>query len=334
MKLKLIAFIILLIAVRVAAGQETISLPEPDRVRLAEAFRLNQAIGEHIWKGWSKTPFAVLLVTPQYEFLLNHPKPSPDFKLIGYDRLLRSNLYFRKTVYSKEMLATFPAVPNSGVSTIVVGQAENTQAKTSTQWVVTLFHEHFHQLQNTQPSYYADVKALNLSGGDETGMWMLNYPFPYERKEVQEQFALLSRLLKEAVEAKDRKERDLKLNAYLKARSEFEKSLSPDDYKYFSFQFWQEGVARYTEYRVAKFAAENYRPSAQFRSLKDFKSFGETARSIHRNILAELSANQLASQKRDVVYAFGAAEALLLDATKPSWRDRYMVDKFDLKKYY
>jgi len=34
-----------------------------DRTRLAEAFRLDQ-IGERVWPGWSKAPFAVLLVTP------------------------------------------------------------------------------------------------------------------------------------------------------------------------------------------------------------------------------------------------------------------------------
>ncbi len=50
--------------------------------------------------------------------------------------------------------------------------------------------------------------------------------------------------------------------------------LKPDDYKYFSFQVWQEGIARYTEYKFleAMAAARNtkntlpaYRPP--FRTL-------------------------------------------------------------------
>ena len=67
-----------------------------------------------------------------------------------------------------------------------MGQAENTLSKTSTPWIIMLLHEHFHQLQDSQPNFYADVSALNLSGADKSGMWMLNYPFPYDRKEVQE----------------------------------------------------------------------------------------------------------------------------------------------------
>jgi len=39
-------------------------------------------------------------------------------------------------------------------------------------------HEHFHQLQNGQPRYFQAVQDLGLSHGDNTGMWMLNYPFP------------------------------------------------------------------------------------------------------------------------------------------------------------
>src|ERR1700738_413664 len=46
------------------------SIPAIDRIRLAEAFRLADEIGDHVWPNWSKAPFAVLLVTPDYEFLI------------------------------------------------------------------------------------------------------------------------------------------------------------------------------------------------------------------------------------------------------------------------
>jgi hypothetical protein len=35
-----------------------------------------------------------------------------------------------------------------------------------------------------------------------------------------------------------------------------------------------------------------------------------------------------------VVYAYGAAEGLLLDEIKPHWRDRYFLEKFDLGKLF
>lgn len=214
-----------------------------------------------------------------------------------------------------------------------MGQAERTQ-KSSTEWLITLFHEHFHQLQYSQPTYLAGVKALNLARGDNTGMWMLNFAFPYDKQEVQQQFSTLSKLLVEAIEARDEKDRSLKLTAYLAARRQFQEMLNPDDYKYFSFQFWQEGIARYTEYRVAEFAAANYRPGKAFRALKDFIPFAKIAEATNDGIVKELVTQQLAQSKREVVYPFGAAEGLLLDRVNPVWRSRYFVDKFDLRSYY
>jgi hypothetical protein len=46
------------------------ALSAVDRSRLAEAFRLGDQIGDRVWPGWSQTPFAVLLVTSDTEFLI------------------------------------------------------------------------------------------------------------------------------------------------------------------------------------------------------------------------------------------------------------------------
>ena len=55
---------------------------------------------------------------------------------------------------------------------------------------------------------------------------------------------------------------------------------------------------------------------------------------MRAGIFNQLRTEQLGEAKRLVVYPFGAAEGLLLDAARPSWRKRYFVDKFDLGKYY
>src|SRR5262245_44746950 len=242
-----------------ATAQDKPALSEIDRTRLAEAFRLADQIGDQVWPGWSKAPFAVLLVTSQYEFLMRHPQPSADFTKLGYDPLLKSDVYFRKRSYPTNFLATFPAVRGNMTSTSVVGQAEHTSAKTSTPWVVVLLHEHFHQLQDSQPNFYADVNSLNLSHGDQTGMWMLNYAFPYDRTDVQEQFVAMSLALDAAIKAAPA-ERQKRVRDYLEAQQKFQTLVSPDDYRYFSFQFWKEGIARYTEYQIARLAAAKFRP--------------------------------------------------------------------------
>ena len=131
MKNKLLfVFLLFLAGAASAAGQEKIAVPDVDRIRLAEAFRIGESLGNQVWKSWDKAPFAVLLVTPENEFLIRHPRPSKDFTLIGYDSRLKSNVYFRKRTQAINFLATFPAV--GGVSTIVIGQAENTSKKSST----------------------------------------------------------------------------------------------------------------------------------------------------------------------------------------------------------
>jgi hypothetical protein len=199
---------------------------------------------------------------------------------------------------------------------------------------VTVLHEHFHQLQHSQPTYYADVAALGLSRGDQTGMWMLNFAFPYKDAGVKEQFSALSRLLGEALGAKKRFEFSAKLGAYVRAREAFRRTLGPDDYRYFSFQVWQEGVARYTEYRVAESAAKGYKPSKEFRALKDYTPFEEVADSLlNKRILSSLTALQLDESERLVFYPFGAAEGLLLDRANPEWRSRYFTEKFYVERY-
>src|SRR5262249_32556830 len=265
-----------------ASAQDKPVLREIDRTRLAEAFRLSDQVADEIWTGWSKAPLAVLLVTPDKEFLIRHPQPSKDFTSIGYDVKLKSEVFYRERKFATNLLATFPAV--GGISTIVIGQAENTASKTSTPWIITLMHEHFHQLQDAQPNFFKDTEALNLSRGDQTGMWMINYPFPYETPEVSRQFSVLVRSLLEAMKTNSYARFAEKTADYLEARYILKKLLSPDDYKYFTFQLWKEGIARYTEYRVARWAATKYQPTREFRSLKDFTTFKATADQVHTGI--------------------------------------------------
>jgi hypothetical protein len=331
MKFKLALIVVGLFAVSVQA-QPKPNLSQLDRIRLAEAFSVGNAIGNRIWKDWDKAPFAVLLVTPEYEFLIRHPKPTNDFTLVGHDDLLKSDVYFRKRQFQVDFQATFPAV--GGVSTIVVGQVENTASKTSTPWVVTLMHEHFHQLQDSQPNFFEQVAALNLAHGDQSGMWMLNYKFPYDGYEVRQQFFVMSRLLADALKSKEKDDFAVNLSAYLTARQQLREMLSADDYKYLSFQLWKEGIARYTEYHVAKLAAADYKPTKAFAALKDFTSYQSVADQVMNRILSELSTLELEKSKRVSFYAMGAGEGLSLDRVNPQWRDRYLIDKFSLDTYF
>ena len=307
-------------------------LAEVDRIRVAEAFRLARSLGDRIWPDWGKAPFAVLLVAGEREILLRHPAPSADFVAAGDDALLDSPVWSRPRQFSPELLATFPAV--GGLPTIVIGQAERTAARGSTRWVVTLLHEHFHQLQYSQPGYYDGVDALGLARGDRTGMWMLDYAFPYSAPPVREQFAALCRALAGVLLAQGPTDFAARLAVYLGEKQELRALLGADDYRYFTFQAWQEGIARYTEYHVARLAAADYRPSRAFRALEDFRRFDHDAGDLLAALAGQLGAMRLDQDQRTAFYAVGAAEGLVLDRARPDWRRRYFAEPFSLDPHF
>jgi hypothetical protein len=302
-----------------------------DRIRIAEAFRLADSVQNQIWTNWSKAPFGIMLITNEYEYLIGHPHATNNFDTLGYDSDLHRLVLFRKRLFPTNLLATFPAI--NGISTIVVGQAANTNVASSTAWVVTILHEHFHQYQQSQPDYYEATNALGLSKGDETGMWMLNYPFPYDSEDVDNAYGAMAHSLLEAISCRQ-SEQSKYLRFFLEALERFKDRVSPDDFKYFSFQCWQEGVARYTELQIASLAASGFTPSIDFRSLKDYKPFREVADSIRSRIVRELAHPSLQDSRRVAFYALGAGEALLLDRVRPDWKGQYLNTEFSLEKLF
>lgn len=334
-------FLLFLFAQSVFSFVQTVYSPpnaqisEIDRVRLAEAFRLGEKLSGKVWKDWNKAPFAVLLVAPESEFLIRHPAPSSDFSESDFDNLLNSKVFRRKRNFNPSFLAAFPAIKGSSISTIVVGQAENTFVKTSTPWVVTVLHEHFHQMQDSQPGMYEALLDLGISGGDRTGMWMLNYPFPYTDKIIGQSFSELAKQLAKTLETEEEAAFQDELKNYLKMRAEFNKLLKPDDYKYLSLQLWKEGVARYAEYEIARLAAaQSYQPTKEFKALKDFQPYSQVVDDLKKKIINGLKSINLSQSQREVAYPFGSGEALLLDKAKIDWKSRYFTDKFYIDKYF
>ena len=174
------------------------------------------------------------------------------------------------------------------------------------------------------------MAALDLSGGDETGMWMLNYPFPYEDEEVGRALYGYRDALQQALAAAYTPQADSSFRQVARARERLRATLSEKDDRYLSFQLWQEGVARYTEYRVAQVAAERHSPLPAFEQLEDFVPYAEAAGSLRRALVEELSQLDIASWKRVAFYPMGAAQALLLDVMRPDWRHLYFEEKFSL----
>ena len=317
-----------LCAATLAAQRATPQLPPDDRTRLAEAFQLFDRVGDGIWAGWHSAPFAVLLVTDGDEFLLRHPSPSDDFRRIGYDSLLRSEIFVRPRRFATTLLATFPAV--GGIPTIVVGQPAAT-GRTSTMWVLTLLHEHFHQWQMSHPGYYRRVDALRLARGDNTGMWMLNFAYPYDTARVQQRFAAFVNALRTTISQPPGGGMQTPV---ARTRLALRDATPRDDDAYLAFQMWQEGVAHYTELAVARAAATQANPSAAFRALPDARTYREAADELERSIRSVLVPTSLRDQRRVAFYGAGAALALHLDQVRPGWRRGYLNGPLSLDRFF
>lgn len=325
----IISFVFIAFTLTFAQAQE---IRKDDKVRIAEAEKITDKYGDEVWKDWSKVPFTLLLVTDKYEFLINHPNPSDDFKKLGYDSLLKSNVYFRNKTFNEHFLATFPAV--NGVNTIVVGLPENT-SRSSIAWIFTILHEHFHQYQYSHPDYYPAVDSLGLSGGDNTGMWMLNYKFPYDNKEVDEQYGIMMKAMKDVMEFYGTKEFEMMLSDFRNERAKFKRLLDEKDYAYFSFQNWQEGIADYTEMKLMELLQkDNYQFSDAVKKLNDYTPLDSFAVKYYNNKINLAQYEKLNEDKRVCFYTSGSLEGLILDKVNPDWRDLYFKKKFYMEEYY
>jgi hypothetical protein len=165
-------------------------------------------------------------------------------------------------------------------------------------------------------------------------MWMLNYPFPYTDARVDAAYAQMSARLAEALESIRSPRFNGALAAYLQARANFKSVLAPDDYKYFTFQCWQEGTARYTEIAVAQRAAYAHQADPAFLTDAQAAALMDDANRTYAGVLKRLRTIPLQEDKRVDFYAVGAGEALLLDQIAPGWHERYLDPRMDLSVYF
>lgn len=193
-------------------------------------------------------------------------------------------------------------------STIVMGTPAATRLDAGG-WTRTVLHEHFHQWTASLPRFYDRVAALDLAGGDKTGMWMLNYPFPYTDAAVAAAHADAARALTDALDARGTPGFVPAARRYRDARRAFAEAVGATHWRYAEFQLWHEGVARWTEIVLGeRFADRETKVSAA---------------ALRAATLRQLKSPDLAKSARTFAYAYGAGEAMLLEACDPSWRKRY-----------
>jgi hypothetical protein len=299
-----------LIAVATSLAAAPAAAAAPDASlgpQLAGVRAFSRVTGERLWTGYGAAPFGFLLVAGEQEILICHPAAPPGFAPAGRDpatgcsRLTRS-----RSGLPDSLLAAMPIF--GPPSTIVMGSPATTR-RTQGDWLRTILHEHFHQWQSALPEYYRRVAALDLAGSDETGMWMLNFPFPYADAKAGEDFAAASRTLADALAARGSADFLPAFDRFLAARRAFAAGVGERDWRYFEFQLWQEGVARWTEIELGRSYPD---PGVRAASAE-----------LEGRTLRRLRSPDLKGQGREVAYPYGAGEAMLLQACGPAWRKAY-----------
>jgi hypothetical protein len=274
---------------------------DPLSAELVAARRLAASEGERLWPGLGTAPFGVLLVRPEGETLLCQPSLPQGFIAAGQDAATGCTRATRpRSALPGNLLAAMPLF--GPPSTIVVGTPAATGLSLP-RWRATLQHEHFHQWQSALPDYYSRTAALDLAGDDTTGMWMLNYPFPYEQPAVAQAHAEASRALAAALASpRDGSQLPQLASRYLALRRAFAAAAGERSWSYFEFQLWQEGVARWTEIMLAD---------------------REDAAAQQSLLRTALEQPDLRRDGRLTVYALGAGEAILMEACGLDWRRDY-----------
>ncbi|MCZ8324766.1 MAG: hypothetical protein O9283_05845 [Sphingomonadaceae bacterium] len=281
-------------------------IPATIRADLMQGRALVARHGDRLWPGWSRVPAGFVLVTPEGERLLCDDRVPPGFIPLPRDRRLDCAQAAGPATWRSPALLAAMAV--FGPPPVIVMGTPETTGKDRSGWLVTVLHERFHQWQMAQPGYYEQIRALDLSDGDETGMWMLNYPFPYRASAVSAAHAAATRALAAAIEA-DEASFAARRTDYLAARAMLAESVIARDWRYFEFQLWQEGVARWTELELARRSGD--------------KALTDHARARRASIIARLRSPDLASDGRLAAYAMGAGEAMLLERWDRNWRKCY-----------
>ncbi|RMF59681.1 MAG: hypothetical protein D6748_05895 [Calditrichaeota bacterium] len=126
---------------------------------------------------------------------------------------------------------------------------------------------------------------------------------------------------------------EVNVHQFFSERKRLNDQLASSGYRYFSFQIWQEGLARYTEYKFLELL-EDYAPSKEVTRLPDFEPFDSLKTKMYRQEIKKLLEYKLNEEKRRCFYSAGFAEGLLLDKLNKNWRERYFTEKYYVERYF
>lgn len=296
-------------------------LTKRDAALIREAINFQLNLGPKIWPGWNSSKAPIIYKSRGTDYLINHPNPPSDFSKF-YDETWGDTIMVRVSADKYKYCAAFPV---GGIITVVVsapGDNENPCL-----WVLMVSHELFHV-------YQGSARPVNPFTGIYAGKHEMSFPYD---------FSNANQLAAYRIEA------ELLFNFAIKQQPDIEDSITPKkvfanmlkvqkivftDSLHFIFKQWMEwmeGVARYTENKLAGLAKyeSNYIPVKQFADEFPEWNYQKAWNEHYANqssfirFIGEKTANS------NMFYYAGMAKALILDRVNSDWKREYFKKTLD-----
>jgi hypothetical protein len=310
------------IALPLEGALPTLSVPE--KAIIGEAYNLWSSRIDSIWPSASKINIPFVYVGEEWEYAIGFPAALNGFIDQG-ERLRERTVQVRARTLDRTLSASFPL---DGSPAVVIGSPE-ALGKSAGEWVITAGHEMFHVYQAAMGSY-EKTASLEIGPRDDS-TWQLRFPFPYTDPEIMKLIHLQGYLLWLTSVNTNTAESRYQIGTAVEAAQMYKAGLAKGTsgekaYRYSEFQEWNEGVAAYTEFRLAETAAhDKYAPTQAYASLAGFQSYQDLWRHTYeaRPFLAKHAGR--AAKSRTAFYHLGMGKALALDRVSPAWKEKYFI---------
>lgn len=302
------------------------------------AFKILELTGQKkLWPNWNNTTRKTWYVSGGYEYYFCAESKPKGYEKVDHIRVAKKcNVYAKPTTVRDYKVST--ATIGTTPPMIIIGSPRR-KSSLWMPWVAQWLHEHTHQWQMSLEGYASKAKALDLGDEGDEGNWMLHYDFPYDDRENNRNFKRMAGRLIELLDTLKQKQAPARVRKsvykYLEAKLNFKQNISQKDYRFFAFTNWQEGIAKYTEYKALQVALKvsSWKKDKHGKHpipLMEMKKIAKLADYSYHKMIDVLGAADLDDDKRYAFYALGAVEAVVLDYLVKDWRKHYLDHPFQL----
>lgn len=320
----------------------------------AEVWRVVARPDNPIWPGWNASDTPLLLYVPgEQDLLIGHPSPPPGFSpYTGPLTFPGATLHVREDSTLVTLDGQNTSMDVNGVQTLVVADPlsnlrQNLSAllqdprpgdeKARTLELATLAPDPYDQLGLiVHEAFHVHQDRTQPNRGTSDAL-LLAYPVLSVENNVG--FGLEAGALAEALQAPDAESLRRAGIRWLAVRDQRRLALPPRAVQYEDGTEYNEGLAKYTEYRLWQ-VLEGRTPSAELARAQGFHGYADLRprrdallAQMRSHLRGEVNVNNApfgTAPLRMRLYYSGMAIAALLDRTSPGWKERFWASDSSL----